>query len=212
MYSSSLMNASVLWPSYTTRHPLQNTDKCPLRLLGSGSLFIFGQTKVIRVYYQFLCWFFLIALSTKKWCLIKKRALLLDPRILQIICNILIQFCVLKTSLIFNSSVIRQKGESQNGSFKKKNLSKFSEKGTFLTPWYAHVRVRIREWETFVFRKIWFALFSWNTRLEIRPFALLPTNSELFFNAVFLWKIGIWLDTTGHTLPKVILLDNIFLW
>ena len=33
----------------------------------------------------------------------------------------------------------------------------------------------------FVFRKIWRALFSWNTRFEIRPFALLPTN--------FTWKI-----------------------
>ena len=30
---------------------------------------------------------------------------------------------------------------------------------------------------TFVFRKIWRVLFSWNTRFGIRPFALLPTNS-----------------------------------
>ena len=37
-----------------------------------------------------------------------------------------------------------------------------------------HVRVHIREWEMFVFRKIWRALFSWNTGFEIRPFALLP--------------------------------------
>ena len=28
----------------------------------------------------------------------------------------------------------------------------------------------------FIFRKIWRALFSWNTRFEIRPFALLQTN------------------------------------
>ena len=27
----------------------------------------------------------------------------------------------------------------------------------------------------FVFRKNWRDLFSWNTRFEIRPFALLPT-------------------------------------
>ena len=27
----------------------------------------------------------------------------------------------------------------------------------------------------FVFRKIWYALFSWNTHFETRPFALLPT-------------------------------------
>ena len=31
----------------------------------------------------------------------------------------------------------------------------------------------------FVFRKIWRALFSWNTRSEIRPFALIPTNFSL---------------------------------
>ena len=40
--------------------------------------------------------------------------------------------------------------------------------------------VHIRGWEMFVFRKIWHALFSWNTRFEIRPFALLPTNWEMF--------------------------------
>ena len=34
----------------------------------------------------------------------------------------------------------------------------------------------------FVFRKIWRALFSWNTCFEIRPFALLPTNFRCFFN------------------------------
>ena len=31
----------------------------------------------------------------------------------------------------------------------------------------------------FVFLKIWLALFTWNTRFEIRPFALLPTNYAL---------------------------------
>ena len=33
----------------------------------------------------------------------------------------------------------------------------------------------------FVFRKIWRAFFSWNTRFEIRSFALLPSNSWLCF-------------------------------
>ena len=37
------------------------------------------------------------------------------------------------------SSVIRQKGESQNGAFKKTKYDKFSEKRTFLTNWYTHV-------------------------------------------------------------------------
>ena len=34
----------------------------------------------------------------------------------------------------------------------------------------------IRGYEMFFFRKIWFALFYLNTRLEIRHFALLPTT------------------------------------
>ena len=34
----------------------------------------------------------------------------------------------------------------------------------------------------FVFRKIWRALFSWNTRFEIRPFALLPMNCYFDWN------------------------------
>ena len=36
------------------------------------------------------------------------------------------------------ASAIRQKGESQNGCYKKTKHVKFSEKGTFLTPWYTH--------------------------------------------------------------------------
>ena len=73
-------------------------------------------------------------------------------------------FCILNFDVIsitlYNSSVMRQKGESQNGCFKKTKHAKFSE-------------------EIFVFRKIWHALFSWNTRFEIRPFALLPTNFNI---------------------------------
>ena len=43
-----------------------------------------------------------------------------------------------------NSLVIRQKGKSQIGYFKKTKLAKFSEIRTFLTPWYADVSVCIR--------------------------------------------------------------------
>ena len=39
-----------------------------------------------------------------------------------------------KDNFINQSSVIRQKGESQNGCFKKTKHAKFSEKQTFLTP------------------------------------------------------------------------------
>ena len=44
---------------------------------------------------------------------------------------------------IIRSSVIRQKGESQNGGNEKAKHAKFFEKQTFLTPWYTHIRVRI---------------------------------------------------------------------
>ena len=37
-------------------------------------------------------------------------------------------------------SHLRQKGDSQNECFKKTKDAKFSEKRTFLTTWYAHVR------------------------------------------------------------------------
>ena len=46
---------------------------------------------------------------------------------------------------------IRQKSESQKGGCKKTKHAQFSEKLTFLTPWYLHVRVRIRGQEMFVF-------------------------------------------------------------
>ena len=59
---------------------------------------------------------------------------------------------------------------------KKAKHAKFSEKQTFLTTWYAHVHVRIRGEEMFVFLKIWRVLLSCYLRFEIRPFALLPTN------------------------------------
>ena len=39
----------------------------------------------------------------------------------------------METNGFFNSSVIRQKGESQNGRFKKAKHAKISEKQTFLT-------------------------------------------------------------------------------
>ena len=82
---------------------------------------------------------------------------------------------------IVNSSVIRQKGESQNGCFKKTKHTKFSKKPNISYPLNAHV-----------FSSIWteygeilvseyggiLVLFTWNIRFEIRPFALLPTNWE----------------------------------
>ena len=53
--------------------------------------------------------------------------------------NGLLQYIVTFQNII--TSVIRRKGESQNGCFKKTKHIKFSEKRTFLTVWYAHVRL-----------------------------------------------------------------------
>ena len=81
-----------------------------------------------------------------------------------------------RCDIINKSSVIRQKGISQNEGDKKTKHAKFFEKWTFLTPWYAHVCVRIRGWEMFVIRKIWRAFFSYYYHFDIHPFALLPTK------------------------------------
>ena len=40
----------------------------------------------------------------------------------------------------------------------------------------------------FVFRKIWHALFFWNTRVEIRPFAFLPTNELNAIQKTYFYK------------------------
>ena len=49
-----------------------------------------------------------------------------------------IMIVLLKKNVIL--SVIRQKCESQNRCFMKTKHAKFTEKRTFLTPWYARVR------------------------------------------------------------------------
>ena len=43
--------------------------------------------------------------------------------------------------VIKNTSVIRRKGESQNGCFKKTKPDKFSKKRIYLIPWYTNVRI-----------------------------------------------------------------------
>ena len=43
----------------------------------------------------------------------------------------------------------------------------------------------------FIFRKNWRDLFSWNTRVEIRPFALLPTIGHLVITLTQLKQLTI---------------------
>ena len=89
---------------------------------------------------------------------------------LRYICPILRESCKVNKNFEFepteqksgeHTSLIRQKGKSQNSGYRKTKHAKFSEKRTFLTRWYVH-------------RKIWHALFFCNHRFKIRPSALLP--------------------------------------
>ena len=66
-------------------------------------------------------------------------------------CSAVFRACRNKT-LAWNASVIRQKGESQNGCFKKTKYAKFSEKQTVLTPWYAHILKQTCSWTLSVVR------------------------------------------------------------
>ena len=92
------------------------------------------------------------------------------------------------------SSIIRQNCESQNGYFKKTNRAKCFEKPTFLTPWCAHVR----------------ALFSWNTRFEIRPFALLPTFYPIWIRQItWLWAVKSTKDFHDFFLSKLLLIQSL---
>ena len=68
---------------------------------------------------------------------------------LYILCVTAARFQIIQMSQkSWDTSAIRQKGKSQNGCFKKIKHAKLFEKRTFLT---------------LCFRKIWRALFSWNT-------------------------------------------------
>ena len=50
-----------------------------------------------------------------------------------------------------------------------------SVSGLYASPLHILLTSAYQGVKMFVFRKIWRALFSWNTRFEIRPFVLLPT-------------------------------------
>ena len=50
-----------------------------------------------------------------------------------------IKIRTVKVILNYYWSIIREKGESQNGCFKKTKHAKFSAKTNTFTPWYAHV-------------------------------------------------------------------------
>ena len=81
--------------------------------------------------------------------------------------KILIILLIVNIVIRQNNIVIRHKRESQNGCFKKTKHAKLSEK--------TNISNVSGDKKCSVFRKIWRALFPWNSRFEIRLFALLPT-------------------------------------
>ena len=78
-------------------------------------------------------------------------------------------------TIMTRSSVIRQKGESQNGSFKKTKHAKFSEKRTFFTPWYAHVII-------FYFMEV----------IQIVTFFPLTANKMHWWNIFYFVEVTVW--------------------
>ena len=106
------------------------------------------------------------------------RMLNVQKRLLLLYKESLLRRDVFRPRLKYLLSLIRQKGESQNGCFRKAKHAKFSEKQIFLTPWYTHVRVFQEKKARQIFPKTNISkplLYSWNTSFEIRPSALLPT-------------------------------------
>ena len=87
------------------------------------------------------------------------------------------QHCIPHIFHISNSLEIRQGGKSQNGCNKKTKYVKISEKRTFLTHSYAHVRVRIRGKKCFSGNLMCFVFLL--PPVEIPLFALLSTNSSV---------------------------------
>ena len=92
---------------------------------------------------------------------------------------------------LYSSSLKGQKGRSQNGCFKKTKHAKFSEKRTFLTPWYA-------QWERGQMRKrrICNLLPTITNLLSLARFAT-PKNIgeplDLWFSNVFMGYVDVFM-------------------
>ena len=115
----------------------------------------------------------------KKKYWIRKTKTILDKSILHIIYSFFNLFVFLpRTPLSFFlknlSSVMKQKGESQNGCFKKTKHAEFSEQTNIF---YPLIRTRMcvyqRVTNVRIFWKILRTLFSWKIRFENSPFCLI---------------------------------------
>ena len=94
-----------------------------------------------------------------------------------------------------DTSVLRQKGGSENRCFKKTKHGIFSKKTKIS---YPLIRTSTQRVKYVCFWKIWRGLFSWNTLFEIRPFALLPTNNKKWFLFHLKTKSGIFPSFFHH--------------
>ena len=125
------------------------------------------------------------------------RMLNVQKRLLLLYKESLLRRDVFRPRLKYLLSLIRQKGESQNGCFRKAKHAKFSEKQIFLTPWHAHVRVFQEKKARKIFPKTDISkplLYSWNTSFEIRPSALLPTLYGEYCPSYA--RISLWISET----------------
>ena len=116
-------------------------------------------------------------------------------------------------------SVIRQKGEFSKRVFEENKVRKIFRKNEHFLPSDMNTWVCVSGGKKCSFvRKIRRALFSWNTRFEIHPFALLQTYySKSYSYQVYLrknrWKIGNHLKvTTSFSLHGSVLLNIFFLY
>ena len=101
-------------------------------------------------------------------------------------------------------SAIRQKGESQNGCFKKTNHAKFSEKRIFLTPWHTHVR---NIWTIIHTEKtVEFFFFFLEVTITLAMKISVAMNCKKYL--IFLLYWWLW---TNFCLPEIVCIYYLFL-
>ena len=87
------------------------------------------------------------------------------------------------------TSAIRQKGESQNGCYKKTKHAKVFEKRTFRTPWYAHARVRTWSKKCLFFGEFGVLCFLLTSVLR---FTLLRCYRRYMVRMIHVWHANIY--------------------
>ena len=109
-------------------------------------------------------------------------------------------YCEIFSQRYLIPSVIRQKGESQNGCFQKTKHRKFSEHflptNTHTCAYHGVRNVRFSENLA--------CLFPWNTGFEIRPFALLPTILGKISAGTFTQNVLVFFKYSTLKIPELV--------